>query len=445
MNYLESIAYLDSLSPTLEKPGLERIKLFLEENGQPQDQIPCIHVGGTNGKGSTVAILDSTLRQCGLKVARFTGPHLLRWNERFHVDGKAISDEDFAKYATSLRELSENFAHKHPEIGILTWFEFITVLAFQYFADQQVDISVIEVGLGGRFDATTAVNNVLVSIITNVDLDHKHILGDTVELIAFEKAGIIKRGVPVVTGAGGGALDVILQRAKTLETEILVLDDESLADAPLDFLSLMGEHQRLNARLARAALNLCPGPIGERIRSRLGIAWNDGIKNTYWAGRMQYVPRLNLILDGAHNPAGAVALRKALTANFAEKRCLFVITCFSNKDAGGIIGTLARKGDRVFFSEAASRRETFSLEKFEELSSELGLQSQQFKTIADALKAALESRMSDEIIVATGSFATVKESMLALGWTKVEDGRQESGKISDANEVVSNQRELYRH
>ncbi|MDR3617579.1 MAG: bifunctional folylpolyglutamate synthase/dihydrofolate synthase [Candidatus Obscuribacterales bacterium] len=454
MNYLESIAYLDSLSPTLEKPGLERITLFLQEHDQPQNRIPCIHVGGTNGKGSTVAILDSTLRQCGLKVARFTGPHLLRWNERFHVNGQAISDEQFAKYASQLRVLSEAFARKHPELGILTWFEFITVLAFQYFVEQKVEISVIEVGLGGRFDATNAVGNVLVSVITNVDLDHKHILGNTVELIAFEKAGIIKAGVPVVTAAQGGALEVILERAKSLNTDIYVLSGESAqndeSDAVVDLcslnsLSLMGEHQRVNARLAYAALKLCGGKIGDEIRSRLATAWEDGIKNTYWAGRMQYLPKYNLILDGAHNPAGAVALRAALDTNFPDQKCLFVITCFSNKDATGIISTLARPGDRVFFSEAASRREVFSREKFNQLSAELGLQSLQFETTAGALKAAVELKKPDEVIVATGSFATVRESMLALGWLSVEDGCIESGRIGDAIEVVSHKKELYRH
>jgi dihydrofolate synthase/folylpolyglutamate synthase len=451
MNYLESIAYLDSLSPTLEKPGLERITLFLQEHGQPQNRVPCIHVGGTNGKGSTVAILDSTLRQCGLKVARFTGPHLLRWNERFHVDGQAISDDDFAKNASQLRILSEVFAQKHPNLGILTWFEFITVLAFQYFVDQKVDISVIEVGLGGRFDATNAVTNVLVTVITNVDLDHKHILGNTVEQIAFEKAGIIKSGVPVVTAAKGGALQVILERAKALNSTVDVLSEEKKKDTEsdttldLNSLSLMGAHQKVNARLAYEALKLCGGNIGDEIHKHLPSAWEQGLKTTYWPGRMQYLPAYDLILDGAHNPAGAVALRAALDANFADRKCLFVITCFNNKDAMGIISTLARVGDRIFFSEAESRREVFSREKFYQLSTVLGLQSLQFATIAGALKAAVEQKRPDEIIVGTGSFATVRESMLALGWLSVEDGRKESGRIEDAMKVASYKKEPFCH
>jgi dihydrofolate synthase/folylpolyglutamate synthase len=160
---------------------------------------------------------------------------------------------------------------------------------------------------------------------------------------------------------------------------------------------------------------------------------------------MQYLPAYDLILDGAHNPAGAVALRAALDANFADRKCLFVITCFNNKDAMGIISTLARVGDRIFFSEAESRREVFSREKFYQLSTVLGLQSLQFATIAGALKAAVEQKRPDEIIVGTGSFATVRESMLALGWLSVEDGRKESGRIEDAMKVASYKKEPFCH
>ena len=445
MNYLESIAYLDSLSPTLEKPGLNRISVFLAEHGAPQNAIPTFHVGGTNGKGSTVAILDSVLRQCGFKVARFTGPHLLRWNERFHVDGCAIEDGQFAAYASELRTLSEAFAIKHPKLGALTWFEFITVLAFRFFADQKVDISVVEVGLGGRFDATNVLDNLLASVITNVDLDHKHILGDTVELIAVEKAGIINESIPVITAAKGAALDVIAKKALALNAPLYALFGSSAKQITEIFPEnaeqsphlLMGEHQKANALLAYAALRFCVGKMGDEIRARLDTGWEQGLSNTYWAGRMQYLPKLNVILDGAHNPAGAIALRAALDAHFCDKKCLFVITCFDNKDALGILQAVTRSGDRIFFSEAKSRREVFSNERLQEISSQLGIQSKKFQTVAVALAEAIKGRCDDEIIVATGSFATVRESMLALDWHCVEDGRKESGRIGDVFEVSS--------
>jgi dihydrofolate synthase / folylpolyglutamate synthase len=149
MNYLESITYLESLAPTLTRPTLERMRLFMSKI-EPYGDVPCIHVGGTNGKGSTVAIIDSLLRAMGRKVGRFTGPHLLRWNERFHVDGCAISDEDFALHSTSLKELSEKFGEGYPDYGALTWFEFLTAIAFWHFYGCRVDIAVLEVGLGNR-------------------------------------------------------------------------------------------------------------------------------------------------------------------------------------------------------------------------------------------------------------------------------------------------------
>lgn len=335
MNYLESIAYLDGLAPTLEKPTLDRIAAFFEEYGNPQNCLPCFHVGGTNGKGSTVAILASVLQKCGLSVGRFTGPHLLRWNERFQINEVPIPDFQFAQYATRLKSMSEEFACRHPELGPLTWFEFITAIACQYFAEQKVDVAVIEVGLGGRFDATNVIANVLASVITNVDLDHTHILGETVDKIALEKAGIIKAGIPVVTAVGGTALRVIADRAWHAGAPLFVAElprlifpvpsgsQKSAAQPPALFsssafnneierqlqacrfdeapCSLVGAHQKLNALLAFAALHLCQYRIEsnssnssnsnsqeqrrvivETLQRQLPLAWAPGLAAVYW-------------------------------------------------------------------------------------------------------------------------------------------------------------------
>jgi len=270
MNYLASLEYLESLSPTRQPPCLERVAEFMREVGQHQDRVRSIHVAGTNGKGSTVAMLDAVLRGAGMRVGRFTGPHLLRWNERFHVDGQAISDQDFADLATRIRHRSEEFGSRHPEFGTLTWFEFLTVMAFFYFAESGVDVAVIEVGLGGRWDATNVLSAPLAVGITNVDLDHTQILGDTVRAIAAEKSGVIKPGVPVVTAAVGEALDVVAatalrNRAPLLHCQspdvISILNGgesgaykfsraERVPAALLDTrydLSLAGGHQQLNA------------------------------------------------------------------------------------------------------------------------------------------------------------------------------------------------------
>ncbi|HEY9732739.1 MAG TPA: folylpolyglutamate synthase/dihydrofolate synthase family protein [Drouetiella sp.] len=440
MDYSDCLSYIESLSPTLEKPSLTRIAAFMAEHGNWQNQYPVIHVAGTNGKGSTVALLDSVARAAGFKVGRFTGPHLLRWNERFHVDGKAISDVEFARIGTYIRQHSEGFGARHPEIGPLTWFEFLTSIAFFWFAESGVDLAVVEVGLGGRFDATNVVGNVLCSVITNIDLDHTHILGNTVEEIAFEKSGIIKAGVPVVSGATGAALDVIRSRCEQSGSALFALADPptgALAtaiatdfDAAKHSLALLGAYQQENGMLAVAAFHIsglasrCPGDGAKVIQV--------GFERAYWPGRLQLVSgavgKQQIFLDGAHNAAGASALRAALDRLHPDARFHFVIGCFENKNARQIVEALVRAGDRVYASQAATRRATFDKEQLAAFCQERGAVASTYDTIAEAFNMAVQS---SEFVVVTGSFATVREVMLALGWKSVEDGSPECVKISD--------------
>lgn len=458
MNYLESKAYLESLAPTLTRPTLDRISRFMDLLPEQAD-VPCIHVGGTNGKGSTVAIADSVLRALGYKVGRFTGPHLLRWNERFHVDGKAISDEDFARLATKLRTLSENFGKDYPDMGPLTWFEFLTAIAFMYFAERNVDIAVLEVGLGGRFDATTVRTNPWVTVITNVSLDHTHLLGDTVEKIAFEKAGIIEPGISVITACQGAALEEVLRVAEEKASLVYVVTPDNQIDLyagsrkfksasadPVlkllsENLSLKGPHQISNGLLALLATAECalasgaveddnrdepraPGGPQEFIDTIVGFdveTLSAGLKNVRWPGRLQYLPQADLLLDGAHNPAGAEALRASLEQIHPLKRPFFVVSCFESKDAKRLLSELVRPGERVFVAEAQGRRSSHSKEHMLQWLSDLGAVAESFPSIADAVDAARERRQKDEFIVISGSFAAVKETMQHFGYASVED------------------------
>ena len=171
MNYKEAVAYLESFPPMKEKPSLQRIKLFFEESGDPQNSIDTIHVGGTNGKGSTALTVEALIRALGLKTGRFTGPHMFTWRERIAINGETISEADFGRLAGEIKILSEQFGAKHPELGVLSWFEVLTAMAFFKFKEENIDVAVMEVGLGGRFDATNVIREPAVSVITPIALE----------------------------------------------------------------------------------------------------------------------------------------------------------------------------------------------------------------------------------------------------------------------------------
>jgi dihydrofolate synthase/folylpolyglutamate synthase len=396
MNYDEALAYIDSLTPTILNPDLTRFAAFMKQHGSLQDSIPSFHVAGTNGKGSVVAMIDSALRSAGYNVGRYTGPHLLRWNERFHVNGKPISDERFAELATKVRALSEDFGRQNPQLGSLTWFELLTAMSFFLFVEAKVDYAVFEVGLGGRWDATNVLNHPLVSVITTIDYDHTHILGDTLEKIAGEKAGIVKRGVPVVTGTNGVALETI--RAKCTEY-----------GAPLSVCEECNtEYQHFNASVAKLALQVAGLPTA--------------LGPVYWPGRFQFIPDERLILDGAHNVAGGRALRQALDERFPNERRIFVLGFFQNKDVGGALEALLRPGDRVVASQAKTTRAVCDRNLIVEYARRLGAEAEAADTLREAFERAKKTKSGTDVVIATGSFATVKETMSAMGWKTVEDG-----------------------
>ena len=430
MNYAESIAYVESLAPTILNPDLRRFAKFMQENGDLQDKFASVHVAGTNGKGSVVAIVDSVLRAAGLRVGRFTGPHLLRWNERFHVGGEPITDERFAELCTRTRKMSEDFGRGNPHLGSLTWFEFLTAVAFFYFSESCVDMGVFEVGLGGRWDATNVLNSPIVSAITTIDLDHVHILGGTVAEIAAEKAGIIKRGIPVVTATDEEALQVINNRAQELGAPLIVcsppdtvhgddgIDAQEFARVAEQF-ALLGAYQRTNGLVADVVLQLVERRMNRQVRAHLA----EGLASVYWPGRCQYIPSEKLLMDGAHNVAGAGALSRALNEAFAGKKRTYVLSFFQNKDVNGFIDALIRPGDRVFVSEAQTSRATFNADDIVSTLQERGAIATSAVSIAEALKIAQSSLSGNELIIATGSFATIKECMAALGWKSVEDAK----------------------
>ena len=288
MNYSEAIAFLYNLRLFGTKFGLENTRELARLNGNPEEKLRFIHVAGTNGKGSTCAILESVYRAQGLKTGLFTSPHLVSFTERVQVNRQCISEANVARLTAAVIE-SMGGADLERWAFRPTFFEFVTVMGLRYFAEQGCELVIWETGMGGRLDATNIVTP-LVSVITNIQQDHQHWLGSSVEEIATEKAGIIKRGVPVVTGATGAALEVIRARAEAQNAELAVVTPEGDFAAQfselLEKLPLMGAHQRMNALLA-LAVNCC---LSEKIPVS-AEAVRRGIEAVNWPGRLQLVKR----------------------------------------------------------------------------------------------------------------------------------------------------------
>jgi dihydrofolate synthase/folylpolyglutamate synthase len=309
----QAIAYLKQLPHTEVKPGLERIQALLERVGNPHERLQAVHIGGTNGKGSVAVMIASVLQRAGYRVGLYTSPHLISYCERIQINGAPIAEDEFAHIADELMPIADAMADKP------TQFEFMTALAFLYFLRQKIDIAVIEVGLGGRFDATNVITP-MVGVLTNVELDHTDLLGETLEQIAWEKAGIAKRGVPLVTGerkpnaleviarecaAVGAPLIPARQRARRTDFTWEYQEFEVWGEGKVR-MKLLGGYQRENLNVALEAL--------EVLRQSLKIpheALVRGLEQASWPGRFEVVQREPyIILDGAHNPHAARALRE---------------------------------------------------------------------------------------------------------------------------------------
>lgn len=435
MNYLQATAYIESLSPTTLNPSLERFAEFMRLAGDKQDSYPSIHVTGTNGKGSVVAIVDSVLNAAGLKCGRFIGPHLLRWNERFHVSGQPISDSKFAELASRLRELSEDFGKKEERYGCLTWFEFLTAMAFFYFAEQKVDVAVIEVGLGGRWDATNVITNPVACAITSIGLDHTHILGNTLSEIAGEKAGIIKQAVPLITACNGEALSLIESVASRNQAPLILCQGEKLSGA-LDSLSsrlsesfraaknklaLSASYQKTNALIAASLLAVYEKRFGRPVLNALA----EGFERVFWPGRFQYFPQDNVLLDGAHNQPAAVCLRNALDLDFPQGPRHYVLSVYQNKTPKEMLVALLRENDLIYAAEAKGRRPVCSAKEIAAIARELGCEAKIFSSLKQAFAAALKRERTEELLIGTGSFATVKVGLSSLGFSCVEESKNE--------------------
>ena len=419
MNYQESLAYLDSLGKFGIRLGMERIEGLLRELGNPEQQIKTIHVTGTNGKGSVSSMITNILLAANLKTGKFTSPHLVKYNERITINGQDIDDDSFADLLTIVKTAADSVVAK----GVCeqpTQFEVLTAAAFLYFALENVDYAVIEVGMGGLWDSTNVITPI-VSVITNVSLDHTDRCGKTVERIAMQKAGIIKENVPVVTAAeGDDALGPIKAVAMFKQAKLYIygrafwgtevessMEGQTFTLHAGEYYSsdysirLPGEHQIANTSVAIVAAKLV-SKQDDRINE---LALHIGVANTVWPGRLERIAQApDVILDGAHNPAGAEALRKALDKYYPEGKRIFVLGMMGDKDMTGVICRLIRPMDIVYTVKADDGARAAAAE---ELAGLVGVQALAMSSLADAYEAAVSRADSDSVVCIGGSLYLV--------------------------------------
>ncbi|HUC85541.1 MAG TPA: folylpolyglutamate synthase/dihydrofolate synthase family protein [Candidatus Acidoferrales bacterium] len=414
MIYPETIQFLYGLRLFGAKFGLENTIKLAALAGNPHQRLRFIHVAGTNGKGSTCAMLESIYRTAGLRVGLFTSPHLVSFRERIQINREWITEDEVVRLVVEFQPWLKQFtADHHP-----TFFEVVAVMALKFFADQNCELVIWETGLGGRLDATNIVTP-LASIITNIAYDHQQWLGDTLEKIAVEKAGIIKPGVPVVTATdAAGALRVIEQAAREKGAPLTHIDSRQISRlAPRA--ALAGDHQQINAALALAAV--------ESLQPRIPVSQEsirDGLARVSWPGRLQSLAGpggQTVLLDGAHNPAGAAALRAALEKDFPGTPKVFIFGALADKKWSEICAVLAPLADEVFTVPVASDRTAAPADLAAAFRvARPGLRAAPAANLIAALNACKDRRF----VVITGSLYLVGEALEHLGFSPAGAGER---------------------
>ena len=406
MNYPDSVQFLYALGNEIKtaKLGLDRIERVLEELGRPQDRLRIVHVAGTNGKGSTCAMIESGLRAAGRRTGLFTSPHLAEPTERIQIDGRPISAARFAAAFERVHAAVERVLDMHT-----TYFETVTAMALLVFAEEGVDNVVLEVGLGGRLDATNIVMPEL-CVITPIDYDHEQYLGRSLEAIAWEKAGILKPGVPAVFAPQRPEAEAVL-RARTMELGIHAAHAAPAQDIEIDARSsrfrtcglhihcpLAGAHQVQNAATAATAL------------LRVGIASGAierGIASARWPGRLEHL-RANpdVILDGAHNPAGARALAEYIDRFYGSRRVRLIFGAMRDKAIDEISGILFPRARQVIVT-APHQTRALAPEAIAEIAHHPDLRAA--ATLEESLAMVADADREEAIFI-TGSLVLVAEA-----------------------------------
>ena len=394
------------------RPGLTRIEALLKLLGNPEKELSMLHIAGTNGKGSTVAFTRGILEQLGLTVATFTSPFIETFGERMAINGHPIPDEKLIKYVEQLKPLVEEM-DKDERLAGITEFEIITALAFRYFADEHVDVALIEVGLGGLLDSTNVIQPVATAI-TTIGMDHMDILGDTLEKIAAQKAGIIKPYTPLVTGEiADEALAVIAETAQTnqakhyqysIDYQVEILENErfNYKDDEIHLLnlekSLLGLHQIDNAALAVKLTMVYAHKIGLSLSEE---AIRVGLRRTFWPARMEEVSQAPLtLLDGAHNVHAMQRLLENLKNEFSGRKITILFSALVTKDITEMIKMMQTVDNSKLILTTFDYPKALKLEDFAYLEKENVTLAEDWKSSYAALK---ENLHEDDVLLMTGS------------------------------------------
>ena len=424
MDYQEALSWIHSRERFGINPGLGRMEYILARLGNPHLDLKVIHIAGTNGKGSTAAFTATVLQEAGYRTGLYTSPYLESFTNRMAVDGTDVAEEVLVSLVKKLKPLVDETS-SIPEMGSPTEFEVVTALAFLYFAETGVDYLVLEVGLGGRLDATNVIPRPLVSIITNISLEHVEILGDTVTKIAREKAGIIKTGSPVLTASQDvEAQEVFRQVAGAKEVPFYLLGEDFLYETGQKdlagqyfnytgknyawknlFIPLLGEHQVINAATALAGLELA------------GISFTEdsvrkGLQKTFWPGRLEILQKNPLIvIDAAHNPVGIKYLRKTLKEIFPPTKLVMVLGILNDKPAREVLQEIIPVISQLIITTAIHPTRAAKPQK---IAAEAALLTDKPVIVSEKLKEAIITGYNilspDDVLCITGSFYTISEA-----------------------------------